>query len=254
MKTRILMSVLAIGLSIALIGGATMAWFTDDAEVPAATFTAGTVEVAVGEDDPVIISIEGYVQDNVNPGDEFEAGWTFKNKGTKNAQFRVILNNGWSIDAENYAVSDERLARLLVQYEMLEDVSAFDATNKVTYIEQLEDMLDYDPLNSVLVDGSVYECEVEGDTYHWFAEKDGDSWVLYYCDENGDPVDHIAPEAEVKLYFDVVFDANDEEGLDNKYMGAKYVLGSEGSKVEAIQASHDAPAQNGWVGPFEDEE
>lgn len=241
MKTRILMSVLAIGLSIALIGGATMAWFTDDAEVPAATFTAGTVEVAVGEDDPVIISIERYVHDNVNPGDEFEAGWTFKNKGTKNAQFRVILNNEWFIDEENYAVSDERLARLFAQYE-------------VESIADLEDKLDYDPLNGVLYDGEVYECEVDEKTYHWYAVKDGDSWVLYYCDENGDPVDHIAPEAEVKLYFDVVFDANDEEGLDNKYMGAKYVLGSEGSKVEAIQASHDAPAQNGWVGPFEDEE
>jgi len=199
------------------------------------------VEVAVGEDDPVIIPIEGYEQDNVNPGDEFEAGWTFKNKGTKNAQFRVILNNEWFIDEENYAVSDERLARLFAQYE-------------VESIADLEDKLDYDPLNGVLNDREVYKCEVEGDTYYWFAEKDGDSWVLYYCDENGDPVDHIAPEAEVKLYFDVVFDANDEEGLDNKYMGAKYVLGSEGSKVEAIQASHDAPAQNGWVGPFEDEE
>ena len=45
MKTRILMSVLAIGLSIALIGGATMAWFTDEAGPVEATFTAGTVDI-----------------------------------------------------------------------------------------------------------------------------------------------------------------------------------------------------------------
>ena len=32
MKTKILMSVLAIGMAIALISGATMAWFTAEAD------------------------------------------------------------------------------------------------------------------------------------------------------------------------------------------------------------------------------
>ena len=45
MKTKVILSVLVIVMAAALIAGATSAWFTDENEVPAAEFVAGTVEV-----------------------------------------------------------------------------------------------------------------------------------------------------------------------------------------------------------------
>lgn len=93
MKTKILMSVLAIGLAIALIGGATMAWFTDDAEVEPAEFTAGTV--IVNADGPEYFPAEGKFFDNVNPGDCGRVKWTIINDGTKAVELRVKLEEEW---------------------------------------------------------------------------------------------------------------------------------------------------------------
>jgi predicted ribosomally synthesized peptide with SipW-like signal peptide len=226
MKTRILMSVLAIGLSIALIGGATMAWFTDDADVPEATFTAGTVEVSV---DGPEIDLDGFVVDNVNPGDSTTVSWDFINKGTKAAQLKVTLYKGWFIEVSDYNVSEDRLDRLFEEFG-------------VNSIENLEKKLTYD----------VLELQNEED---WEVEEFDDHWELYYVGalEGGIPGTFSDADEEartVTLTFNLDFDG---ESLNNAYMGAKYVLGSEGSKVEAIQASHDAPKENGWGGPFEEE-
>ena len=102
MKTKILMSVLAIGLAIALIGGATMAWFTDDAEVEPAEFTAGTV--IVNADEPEYFPAEGKFFDNVNPGDCGRVEWTIINEGTKAAELRVKLEEEWEggLDTDNF--------------------------------------------------------------------------------------------------------------------------------------------------------
>ncbi|NLM92321.1 MAG: hypothetical protein GX168_05195 [Bacteroidales bacterium] len=47
MKSRMLISMLVIALAAAVIGGATMAWFTDSAGPEDVTFTAGTLEITV---------------------------------------------------------------------------------------------------------------------------------------------------------------------------------------------------------------
>lgn len=44
-KLKLATSLGAIGLAAALVGGATMAWFTDEAAIAEATFTAGTVQI-----------------------------------------------------------------------------------------------------------------------------------------------------------------------------------------------------------------
>ena len=62
MKTRILMSVLAIGYQ-SPDRRVTMAWFTDDAEVPEATFTAGTVDIDIG-----LTEMNGVMAQNGTPG------------------------------------------------------------------------------------------------------------------------------------------------------------------------------------------
>jgi predicted ribosomally synthesized peptide with SipW-like signal peptide len=94
MKSRMLISMLVIALAAAAIGGATMAWFTDEAEVPDVTFTAGTVIVNVDED-PVITTMEDRSIENVNPGDCATVCWNILNKGTKRAELRVKVDSGW---------------------------------------------------------------------------------------------------------------------------------------------------------------
>jgi len=98
MKSRFLVSLLVIAMAAALIGGGTMAWFTDTAEPDDVTFTAGTVVVGLG--DGGIVEAEGYTLDNWNPGDcnyiEQEIIYT----GSKAAKMRVIPSASWSGDLD----------------------------------------------------------------------------------------------------------------------------------------------------------
>jgi len=105
MKTKILMSVLAIGMAIALISGATMAWFTAEADVNPATFTAGTV--IVNADGPEYFTAEGKSFNNVNPGDCGRVEWTIINDGTKAAQLKVKLEKRWE---DGYSTDNVRYA------------------------------------------------------------------------------------------------------------------------------------------------
>ncbi|NLZ90922.1 MAG: hypothetical protein GX918_03275 [Clostridiales bacterium] len=118
MKTKILMSVLAIGLAIALIGGATMAWFTDEAEVTPAEFTAGTV--IVDADGPEYFPAEGKFFENVNPGDCGRVEWTIINEGTKAAEIRVKLEEAWEDDGlstENFFYAPAPNSDWVMYYE-----------------------------------------------------------------------------------------------------------------------------------------
>jgi predicted ribosomally synthesized peptide with SipW-like signal peptide len=211
MKTRILMSVLAIGLSIALIGGATMAWFTDEAEVPEATFTAGTVEIDV--DGPFDGNMEGFVAENVNPGDEYEVKWVIRNAGTKDAEIRVSLNGLWE------ATDDQNLLERLVD-------------GNQEYLTSV--------LNGELEEEKVVDWEIEGfnDIWKIYKDSDGEEW-LYYADGplKGTYGREEEEEDEITLTLKITFDGPD---MDNKYMDAKFTV--EGF-VEAIQASNDAPAE-----------
>ncbi len=118
MKTKILMSVLAIGMAIALIGGATMAWFTDEAEVTPAEFTAGTV--IVDADGPEYFPAEGKFFENVNPGDCGRVEWTIINEGTKAAEIRVKLEEAWEDDGlstENFFYAPAPNSDWVMYYE-----------------------------------------------------------------------------------------------------------------------------------------
>ena len=99
MKSRMLISMLVIALAAAAIGGATMAWFTAEADVPDVTFTAGTVIVNVDED-PVITTMEDRSIENVNPGDCATVCWNIRNEGTKRAELRVMVDSGWVGEVE----------------------------------------------------------------------------------------------------------------------------------------------------------
>lgn len=65
--------------------GATMAWFTDEAEVPANVFTAGTVEISA--DETFVSNVEK--MSNVNPGDCFVKCFEIENTGSKTIEVRL---------------------------------------------------------------------------------------------------------------------------------------------------------------------
>jgi hypothetical protein len=98
-----LISLLVIALAAAAIGGATMAWFTAEANLEQdgeqVTFTAGTVVVNVDEV-PEITTMEDRSIDNVNPGDCATICWNIRNVGTKRAELRVKVDSGWVDEVE----------------------------------------------------------------------------------------------------------------------------------------------------------
>lgn len=95
MKSKIFLSVLFLGLAAFVIGGVTMAWFTDDANLEAAEFHAGTVEI--NADGTADIEVpEGKSFNNMNPGDCATVIWEFENTGTEAVQLKVNLTKEWS--------------------------------------------------------------------------------------------------------------------------------------------------------------
>ena len=101
MKSRVLVSMLVIALAAAVIGGATMAWFTSADVVSNATFTAGTLAIEAGE----TVIVDDTKIDIVNPGDSFCVCWDIQNKGTKRTELRFDGKTAWdfSFDGEDPA-------------------------------------------------------------------------------------------------------------------------------------------------------
>lgn len=84
MKSKIFMSMLSIALIAALVGGATMAWFTDTDNAGTVTMTAGILDIDV-TDGLTTFSELDLPLDHMNPGDvytPFEIN--IVNQGTKN--------------------------------------------------------------------------------------------------------------------------------------------------------------------------
>jgi predicted ribosomally synthesized peptide with SipW-like signal peptide len=74
---------LVIALAAAVIGGATMAWFTDSDEAGDVTFTAGTLKIDVS-DNYSSPEFEVYEFENMNPGDVYDPiEIVIENVGTK---------------------------------------------------------------------------------------------------------------------------------------------------------------------------
>lgn len=114
LQRKMLMSIASVLVLVALIAGATMAWFTDS-ETVAATFTAGTVDVGINE--PTDIEI-------VNPGDIINFGAEENSEyiygdgqgsydrvlqidytGSKAAYVRVLVDFDWAGDLSNANLS-----------------------------------------------------------------------------------------------------------------------------------------------------
>ena len=120
LQRKMIMSIASVLVLVALIAGATMAWFTDS-ETVAATFTAGTVNVGIN--DPLDLPI-------VNPGDKINFGaeadfgyyhnaggdgiapqggydriLKIEYTGTKAAYVRVLVDAAWEGQLPNANIS-----------------------------------------------------------------------------------------------------------------------------------------------------
>ena len=92
MKSRILTSILVIALAAALIGGATMAWFTAKAEAEN-EFNAGTVLISAKS-----TATAPCTSQNVNPGDCYKWNIRVRNDGSKEIALRMKLNEFWEFN------------------------------------------------------------------------------------------------------------------------------------------------------------
>jgi predicted ribosomally synthesized peptide with SipW-like signal peptide len=91
MKKKMLLMMLALTVSVALIVGATMAWFTAEDKTKDAEFTAGKVSISADGATP----LGDRSLDNVNPGDCYTLEYEITNDGTKVINLRAILNINW---------------------------------------------------------------------------------------------------------------------------------------------------------------
>ncbi|MCR3921327.1 MAG: CalY family protein [Firmicutes bacterium] len=116
MKKRVLMSMLVLALAVALIAGATMAWFTDTVESDPAVFQAGTVQLEATGMGHLSLCFN---ENNWNPGDTSLVGVAFQNVGSKKLKLRVNLEKAWearNLSSDNVELSIPSALRFWWQY------------------------------------------------------------------------------------------------------------------------------------------
>ena len=118
MKRRMWFGFLAIALAAAMIGGATMAWFTSQDTAGAATFTAGTLKVDVSDGLTTFNSLlPESKHGNMNPGDVYdEIEIVIENTGTK----RLAWFGNWSATQVNGQLSDALLDGIYIHSMKME--------------------------------------------------------------------------------------------------------------------------------------
>jgi predicted ribosomally synthesized peptide with SipW-like signal peptide len=88
---RAVFSLIIIVVAITMVGGATMAWFTDTSDPIDNEFTAGTVAIEANRSSHATKTIE----ENWNPGDCTDLEVCVENEGTKAINLRAKVNQSW---------------------------------------------------------------------------------------------------------------------------------------------------------------
>lgn len=116
LQRKMLMSIASVLVLVALIAGATMAWFTDS-ETVAATFTAGTVDVGINEPTDIDIVNPGdiinfgaeenseYIYDSEEGQGSYDRVLQIEYTGNKAAYVRVLVDFDWAGDLSNANLS-----------------------------------------------------------------------------------------------------------------------------------------------------
>ena len=138
LQRKMLMSIASVLVLVALIAGATMAWFTDS-ETVAATFTAGTVDVGINEPTDIDIVNPG---DIINFGAEEDSEYIYDSEegqgsydrvlqitydGSKAAYVRVLVDAAWAEDlsSENLSLEGVEGSPWVLQDEMVDGKYVF---------------------------------------------------------------------------------------------------------------------------------
>ena len=209
MKSRMLMSMLVIALAAALIGGATMAWFTAKTDAVENTFTAGTVMISADE----TVYSDDLDMGKVNPGDCFVKCFTVTNDGNKAIELR-LEDVGFEIK---------------IDWDWLGDnFEALCFTEDYDDIDQLKGAYEAGEFEIPVF---IAPCPDSG----WAMEyvKEDDEIVGFEFYYTGGP---IAPDETVKLCLVTVFDG---EMMGNLWQAADF--NQVNGMFQAIQASNDAP-------------
>ncbi len=91
MKRKIIFSMVVILFVMATSFGATLAWFTDEAQIGPNVFEAGTVEIQAEEE----WAYDGLVKENWNPNDCDEKEFIVTNTGSKDIEIRGKIRGQW---------------------------------------------------------------------------------------------------------------------------------------------------------------
>ncbi len=215
MKGKIVLSMLVVLFVIAASLGATMAWFTAEADTPENVFQAGTVSLSVEDSwfDQDGTLIEGMEVDNWNPGDCDPKEISIEYTGTKKAFLRMQIEEKWVNTSNEDDVT-------------WQGGSATWYDRNVPNVDWKDDSDNGD--NDWNADGKwVFDdgwWYYSGDDAEYTHEVDGQ--MLNAVSGNQDPIETISILTQVCL-------KGPETG--NEYQGASYSIGV---TFQAIQASH----------------
>ena len=138
LQRKMLMSIASVLVLVALIAGATMAWFTDS-ETVAATFTAGTVDVGINEPTNIDIVNPGdiinfgaeenseYIYDSEEGQGSYDRVLQITYDGSKAAYVRVLVDAAWAEDlsSENLSLEGVEGRPWVLQDEMVDGKYVF---------------------------------------------------------------------------------------------------------------------------------
>ncbi len=169
MNRRILTSLALIALAIALMAGATIAWFIDTKSVEGNVFTAGTLEIKV--------TGNAFDDRNMAPGDEpSEEFVTVKNTGTLDMLFKASLTN-----EENDGLKEALYLKVTLNpsdYESYDNLQVYGPDDEIIFNDLLSQFTGVDNVSAWINDEcplpsgytAVYKIEVSlpftaGDAY-----------------------------------------------------------------------------------------
>ncbi len=238
MKKRLAISMFVILFVAAAMGGATMAWFSDQVTVEPNVFTAGTVELDAFDS----WESDDFSVDTWNPGDCTPKFIDISYIGNKRAFMRMQITGEWD---------DEELDGDNVSWKTYVGESDYgDLYDGDTGEWNIPD--GYDDLSAWFNDDSEWEALVwdDGIGSHDFS----DEWVYYdgwwYYAQGSDSDTTITKgEGEDAITINAIDpDVDDVEGINiigavcldgagtgNEYQGKLYTINA---NFEAIQASH----------------
>jgi predicted ribosomally synthesized peptide with SipW-like signal peptide len=236
MNKRTILSVAIIVLVFAAIGGATMAWFTDEAVVDPNVFTAGTVILDAEDswyDETNPISV-----DNWNPGDCTPKMVTVTYEGSKRAFLRMQIMETW-------AMSDGQEGFLTATEYFEQDAPNVEWKIYTGTVEQYK-LIDWNAYKPKDNPNDWKDWNFDGKwKYHASSADDGKGWWYYDGDDTSLTTDvgtHTInaisgvtdPGTETTIMI-IGLVCLDGPGTSNDYQGAKYTISA---TFQAIQASH----------------